>query len=202
MTLALKSPQRRIKISNGPRNSHSPAWRGGGSRGGSLRCTQRLSRTPEDESDVSSNAFDRHLRYDNGAGTRGPSHGGTCRGRACSVPCTRAVPRTRASIRTNTSPRPGDLRDGPASSSAGELFGAVHDLIRGTDADEADADLQAEDRAREERCRFQEDPGEAKEALSEKRRRERGFLNPHSASFDTIDLRAHGGSARLHRRLP
>jgi hypothetical protein len=169
LTLALKSPPGRINVSNVPRDSHSLAWRSGGSRSGSLRCTQRLSRTPEDESGVSSSAFYRHLRYDDGAGSRGPSRGSTCRGRACSVPCTRASAHTRTSFRANSSTSPCDVRERPAGADAGDLLRAVYAVIRGTDADEeADADLQAKDRTGEERCRFQEDPGEAQEALSGK----------------------------------
>jgi len=163
----------RIKIINGPRDSHSLAWRSGGSRSGSLRCTQGLSWTPEDESDVGSSDIHRHLRYDDGAGTRGPSHGSTCRGRACSVPC------TRASFRANSSSSSGDLRDGPAGSHAGDLLGPIDAVIRGSDADEeADADLQAEDRTGEEHCRFQEDPGEAEKALGEKSKTRAWVLKP------------------------
>ena len=163
MTLALKSPDRPYQVNNGPRTSHSLAWRSGGRYRGALRCTQGLPRTPEGESSGCSSSSVRHLRCDDGAGTRGPSHGGTCRGRACSVPCTRARTSTRASTRA--------VRDRPAGSRAGDILGAIGDILRSSDAgQEANADLQTQDRSGEERRRFQEDPGENKKALSEKRK--------------------------------
>ena len=155
-------------FSNGPSSSHNPAWRGGGRDSRAHRCIQGLSRTPEDERTSCSRHVHRHLRYDDGAGTRGPSRGGTCRGRACSVPCTRSDSSTRA--RASPSPDPSDVRDRPTGPGAGALYGPVHACARSSDADKADPHLQAQDGPRQERCRSQEDP-EAQEALSEKSER-------------------------------
>jgi len=159
-------------FSNGPSNSHNRAWRGGGRDRRAHRCIQGLSRTPEDERTSCSRYVHRHLRYDDGAGTRGPSRGGTCRGRACSVPCTRSDSSTRARTRASTSawPGTGDVRDRPTGPGAGPLHGPVHACARSSDADKADPHLQAQDGSRKERCRSQEDP-EAEKALSEKAER-------------------------------
>ena len=146
---------RPIITSDVPRNSCNPAWRVRGRNRRDLRRRCGLSRKPEDEGSRCSSTFLRHLRYDDGAGTRGPSHGGTCRGRACSVPC------------TSTSA----VRERPAGPCAGDVLSAINTILRSTDAgQEANADLQAEDGSSKERCRFQEDPGEAQETLSEKRK--------------------------------
>ena len=168
MTQALKSPDGSYQDNNVPRTSHNLAWRGRGSRSGSLRRVKGLSWTSEegnngDGADNSLDPLGRHLRSDDGAGTRGPSRGSTCRGRACSVPCTRA----RSGSCSGTCP----LRDGPACASPGDIRSTIVLFVRSTDPHkEADADLQAQDRTSEERCWNQEDPGQAQEALSEKRK--------------------------------
>ena len=175
---ASEEPGEPYQHSNGPRNSHRVARRDRGSRSGSLRGCKRLSWTNE-EGDSDSRAVgprDRHLRSDDGAGTRGPSRGSTCRGRACSVPCTRADDFHRTGART--------LRERSAGTGSGDVRGGLFLFVRSADPHkEADADLQTQDRAHE-GPRIQESPGEAEEALSEKRKNERGFINPHSASFD------------------
>ncbi len=157
MTSALKSPLGRINLSNGPRTSHSLAWRSSRRDRSALRCTKGLSRTPEDEGCSCSSTSNRHLRYDDGAGARCPNHGGTCRGRACSVPCARANTSTSA------------VRERPAGSCAGDVHRPADGILRSSDADqEADPHLQEADGPGQERCRFQEVPGEAEETLSEK----------------------------------
>jgi len=159
-------------LSNGSSISRNSAWRSGGRDRRALRCIQGLSRTPEDERTSCSRYFDRHLRYDDGAGIRGPSRGGTCRGGACSVPCARSSNSTRTSTRASTSACPGacDVRDRPAGPGAGRLHGPDLACARCADADKADPHLQAQDGTREERRRSQEDP-ETQEALSEKAER-------------------------------
>ena len=181
MTQALKSRGGPYQPSNGPRSSHHLARRDSGSRSGSLRGRKRLSWTNEEGSNhpVAVDHSDRHLRSGNdGAGTRGPSRGSTCRGGACSVPCTRAD----SGSDDHTIARA--LRERAAGAGTGDLRSAFLVFVRcAYPREEADADLPTEDRAREER-RIQEGPREAEEALSELRKSERGFLNPHSASFD------------------
>ena len=167
MTLALKCPTGPITFSNVPGNSHCRAWRSGGRDRRALRCIQGLSRTPEDERTSCSSHLVRQLRYDDGAGTRGPSRGGTCRGRACSVPCTNRDSSTRARASTSTRPGTSDVRDRPAGPCAGTLYGPIHSRARSSNADEADPHLQAQDGPGEERRRSQE----AQEALSQKQER-------------------------------
>jgi hypothetical protein len=191
-----------IMFSNVPGSSHHRAWRSGGRDCRALRRIQGLSRTPEDERTSCSRYFVRHLHYDDGAGTRGPSRGGTCRGRACSVPCTRSdsgTSRTRAS--PSTLPSTSDVRDRPAGPCAGALHGPVHACARSSDADKADPHLQAQDGPCEERCRSQEDP-EAEEALSEKLERRAWVHKPTLRLFWFIDVRAYDRSAHIECRLP
>jgi len=153
-------------FSNVPGNSHYRAWRGGGRDRRAHRCIQGLSRTPEDERTSCSRYFLRHLHYDDGAGTRGPSRGSTCRGGACSVPCTSSDGSTRARANPSTRTRPctSDVRDRPAGPRAGALHGPLNSRARSSDADKADPHLQAQDGSCEERRRSQE----AQEALSQK----------------------------------
>ena len=167
-------------LSNGSSISRNSAWRSGGRDRRALRCIQGLSRTPEDERTCCSRHHDRQLRYDDGAGTRGPSRGGTCRGRACSVPCTRSDNNTRAS--PGACPGTSDVRDRPTGPSAGGLHGPVFARAWSSDADEADPHLQAQDGSREERCRSQENP-EAQEALSENAERRAWVHKPTLSLF-------------------
>lgn len=161
----------RINTSYGPRSSNHLAWRlrWRGSRG--LRSGKGLSRTQEDRGRRPGHInhtshIHRHLHYEDGAGIGGPSHGSTCRGGTCPVPCARASTSSNSRSRTLRS-----VRDRPASTRSRNLLGAFVSPNGGTHVGkEAYTDIQEEDRSGKERNRREETGAEAQEALSERQK--------------------------------